>query len=103
MALIFQGCVSIDMGDLGGMTGGGGGASSGGSTSQATNEASWNYTAASPVYELASDVSTLNISGVPAGKYVYMTKTNPTSTAISANYTQTVASAEGPHGRADWS
>ena len=95
MALIFQGCVSIDMGDLGGMTGGGGGASSGGSTSQATNEASWNYTASSPVYELASDVSTLNISGVPAGKYVYMTKTNPTSTAISANYTQTVASAEG--------
>ncbi len=91
-ALISQGCVSIDM--SGGSTTGGG-TSSGGTTSQATNAASWNYSASSPVYELASDVSTLNISGVPAGKYVYMTKTNPTATAISANYTQSVASASG--------
>ncbi len=91
-ALISQGCVSIDMGSGSTM---GGGTSSGGTTSQATNAASWNYSASSPVYELTSDVSTLNISGVPAGKYVYMTKTNPTATAISANYTQSVASASG--------
>ena len=99
-ALISQGCVSIDFGDGsggmgGGSSGGMGGTSSGGSTSQAINEASWNYTASAPVYELAPDVATLHISGVPSGKYVYMTKTNPTGAAISANYTQTVASAEG--------
>ncbi|MCR5620966.1 MAG: hypothetical protein K6G18_03845 [Treponema sp.] len=93
-ALISQGCVSIDLGD--GSGGGiGGGGSSGGSTSQAANEAAWTYSAASPVYELAPDVATLNISGVPSGKYVYMAKTNPTSTAISAAYTQSVASASG--------
>lgn len=92
-ALISQGCVSIDFGDGGGL--GGGGGSSGGSTSQAANEATWTYSAASPVYELAPDVATLNISGLPSGKYVYMAKTNPTSNAISAAYTQSVASASG--------
>ncbi|MBQ9537743.1 MAG: hypothetical protein IJU95_00605, partial [Treponema sp.] len=93
-ALISQGCVSIEFGDGGGI-GGGSSGGSGGSTAQAEREANWNYSASSPVYELEGDVSRLNINGVPSGKYVYMTKTNPSASAISAAYTQSVASAEG--------
>lgn len=92
-ALVTQGCVSFDFGDGSGGMGGGGG--SGGTTAQVEKEAVWNYSASSPVYELESDTASLRISGLPSGKYVYMTKTNPSSTAISASYTQNVASAEG--------
>jgi hypothetical protein len=92
-ALVSQGCVSFDFGD-GGM-GGGGGTTSGGTTAQAAKAAIWTYSEAAPIFEVEPDVASLNITGVPAGKYVYMTKTNPSATAISASYTQSVASAEG--------
>lgn len=64
-------------------------------TTQATQALTWQYTSASPVFEVPASAASLAISGVPAGKYIYMTKTNPSTTALPAAYTQSVASADG--------
>ena len=53
------------------------------------------YSASSCIFEIDSTVGTLELSGLSSGQAVYMIKTNPTDSAISAAYTRYVSSAEG--------
>ncbi|MCR5605746.1 MAG: hypothetical protein K6F69_02875 [Treponema sp.] len=59
----------------------------------ATESDSWSYDSASPVYELSSSTKSLTISGLPAGKTLYLTKTNPTSSSIESSAVRYVSSA----------
>lgn len=69
--------------------------SSGISSTSSLETLSEAYSASSPIFEIDSSVGILELSGLSSGQSVYMIKTNPSSTAISASYTRYVSSAEG--------
>ncbi|MBP3742006.1 MAG: hypothetical protein J6J00_03375 [Treponema sp.] len=59
----------------------------------ANSSASWAYSASSPVYELSSSINSLTITGLSANQTIFLAKTNPTSSAISASKTQYISDA----------
>ena len=63
-----------------------------------SSSSSVNYTvteAAQSVFEISSATSSVTISGLSAGRTLYLTKTNPTSATISSSYTKYVTGATG--------
>ncbi len=63
------------------------------SSTTSSSDTIWTYTATAPIYELANSLTSLTILGAAKGQNIYLTKINPTSSVISASYTQYVASA----------
>ncbi|WP_296328284.1 hypothetical protein [uncultured Treponema sp.] len=76
-------------------TSGTGSSSSSGTTTTSSNAATFTYSEDSKIFEISSSLSSVTIAGLSSGKTLYLTKTNPTSTAISSSYTRYISSATG--------
>ncbi len=64
-------------------------------TTTTSRHESWTYDPNSPIFEISPDVSSIDIHGIPEGKHIYLTKTNPSESTLPASYTQAVSTASG--------
>ena len=74
-----------------------GSSSSSGTITSSSESESFTYSAdeGTNIFEISSEISSVTISGLSSGKNIFLTKTNPSSSTISAGSTRTVASATG--------
>ena len=71
------------------------GTSTFGTTTTSSSSTTVTYSEDSNIFEISSSVSSVTIEGLSSGKTIYLTKTNPTSSAISSSYTRYVTGASG--------
>lgn len=71
------------------------GTSTSGTTTTSSSSTTVTYSEDSNIFEISSSVSSVTIEGLSSGKTIYLTKTNPTSSAISSSYTRYVTGASG--------
>ena len=64
-------------------------------TATSSGSATFTYSEDTNIFEVDSSVSSVTIEGLSSGKTIYLTKTNPTSSAISSSYTRYVTGASG--------
>ena len=65
------------------------------STASGTQSAAYSADSSPNVIEVSSDTSELTISGLTSGQKIYLAKTNPTSSTISASYSRYITDATG--------
>ncbi|WP_407426309.1 hypothetical protein [Treponema sp.] len=61
----------------------------------ATETVSYSYDSSNPAFKVSPSVKTVNISGIPQGKSVYIAKVNPGNSTVSSSHTRCVYSSDG--------
>lgn len=101
--LILSGCSEISdeatesasLGNISDFSGGSSQGTSSTTTTTSSESENFTYSTDSNIFEVSSSVSSVTISGLSNGKTLYLAKTNPYSSSISASYTRYVTGGSG--------